>query len=50
MEYIIWNSRVKNKEVLHGVKEEMSILRAIKKEGYLDWSHLVQELPSKTHK
>jgi hypothetical protein len=33
MEYIIWNDRVKNKEVLHGFKEERDVIRKIKNEG-----------------
>ena len=31
MENIIWTDRVKNKEVLHGVKEERKTRHAIKK-------------------
>jgi hypothetical protein len=31
MENVSWTNRVRNKEVLHGVKEERNILDAIKK-------------------
>jgi len=44
-----WTDRVKNEEVLHGVKEERNILDTIKKKiGQMDWSHLEQELPFET--
>jgi hypothetical protein len=42
-EEISWIDRVRN-EVLHIDKEERKILGTIK----LSWSHLAQELPSKT--
>jgi uroporphyrinogen-III decarboxylase len=44
MEKISWTDRVKNKDVLHRVKEERNILHTIKRRkanwiGH-DWSHL----------
>jgi hypothetical protein len=42
MEKISWADRVRNKEVLHRVKEERNILHRIKeKEGQLVWSHFM---------
>jgi hypothetical protein len=42
---ISWAKHVKNKEALHRVKEKRNILLSRIKEGYLDLSHLAQELP-----
>jgi hypothetical protein len=39
---------VNNEKVLHRVKNETNSLYTTKKEGYVDWPHIVQELPSKT--
>jgi hypothetical protein len=40
MEKISWTDRMKCEEVLHRVKKGRNILHTMKKEGYLDWSHL----------
>jgi hypothetical protein len=47
IKHISWTDRVNNEDVLNRVKEKRSILYR-KKECQLDWSHLAQELPSKT--
>jgi hypothetical protein len=39
---------VKNEKVLRRVKNETNTLYTRRKEGYMDWPHIVQELPSKT--
>ena len=40
MEKIIWIDLVRNEEVLHRVKEERNDTSNIKKDKYVDWSHL----------
>jgi len=47
MEKVGWTDRVRDEVVLHRVKEDRNILHSEKKEGEMDWSHLVWELPSK---
>jgi len=42
MEMIGWSDHVRNKEVLHSVKEERNILHTVKRRK--DWSLLAQEL------
>ena len=43
---ISWTDHVRNEEVLQRGEEYHTNIR--KKEGKLDWSHLVQELSSRT--
>jgi hypothetical protein len=47
MEKISWTDRINNEAVLHRVKEYSSHNKT--KEGQLDWTHIAQELPYKTH-
>jgi len=47
---ISWKNNVKNVEVLYRVKKEMKILVIMKRwRQKIDWSHLAQEVSSKTH-
>jgi hypothetical protein len=43
-----WTDRVRNEELLHRVKVRRNIIHIKKEECQLDWSHIDQELPSKT--
>jgi hypothetical protein len=47
MEKISWTDRVNNEAVLNRGKEYSSHNKT--KEGQLDWAHIAQELPYKTH-
>ena len=40
MEKISWTDRLRNKKVLHRVKEERNTLNTINKECKLNWLHL----------
>jgi hypothetical protein len=45
---IIWTDRVRNREILQGVKEESNILQRVRRNGKCTGHILCKELPSNT--